>query len=80
MPKIKITQRVHFNRITGSRFSDKDIEKMFCAIIASRGRLTEWERDFVSSLQAQFKDNPNFTFSQKQLEILEWVYTEKTPN
>lgn len=38
--------------------------------------MTEWERDFVDSLEAQLQRRGSL--SDRQVEILERIYTEKT--
>lgn len=52
--------------------------------INSEGRgLTKWERDFMESITEQFIDptRPQWhgSLSERQEEILEWIYAEKTP-
>lgn len=39
--------------------------------------LTDWEKDFLSSIARQF--NAKGDLSDKQLEILDRIYTHKTP-
>jgi len=40
-------------------------------------RLTKWEQDFVESLREQW--DRRGSLSERQLEILERIYAEKTP-
>lgn len=47
--------------------------------IMSQGvNLTKWEEDFVQSIQDRFEEG-RFNLSEKQAEILERIYVEKTP-
>lgn len=46
--------------------------------ITSEGRnLTKWEEDFISSIGTQLENGREL--SERQLEILERIYAEKTP-
>lgn len=40
--------------------------------------LTKWEEDFVQSIRERF-DQGRFHLSERQAEILERIYAEKTP-
>ena len=40
--------------------------------------LTKWEEDFCQSIRERF-DQGRFTLSERQAEILERIYAEKTP-
>ena len=42
----------------------------------SEEKLTDWERDFVTSVQA--RNNLGLDLTQRQEEILERIYSEKT--
>lgn len=44
---------------------------------ASSGRLTDWETRFIESVSDQFERMASL--SEKQLTILERVYTERVP-
>lgn len=46
--------------------------------IKSEGRnLTKWEEEFVDNIGLQLENDK--TLSERQLEILERIYTERTP-
>lgn len=48
--------------------------------IEAEGRdLSKWEEDFCQSIRERF-DAGRFNLSEKQAEILERIYVEKTPN
>lgn len=46
-------------------------------ILESGVNLSKWEADFVASLEEQFERKKSL--SEKQLEILERIYADKTP-
>lgn len=47
--------------------------------IETEGRdLTKWEEEFCQSIRERF-DEGRFNLSEKQVEILERIYAEKTP-
>lgn len=57
--------------------NDKPIE-LWINTIQVKGRgLTEWEENFVESVSRQF--DKKGTLSDKQIEILERIYAERTP-
>ncbi len=53
------------------------IAHWFGVIETDSDGLTEWEEEFVESTAAQFARRG--TLSDKQVEILERIYAEKTP-
>ena len=56
----------------------KHILESWIEAINTKGRkLTSWEIDFVESVSEQI--NANGTLSERQEEILERIYAEKTP-
>ena len=57
---------------------DKDTIEYYLSTLETEGRnLTKWEEDFLRSIRHQF--DINRSLSEKQLEILERIYAEKTP-
>lgn len=56
---------------------NSDIERMFEAIAVHGRDLTEWEDDFVKSVERQYSQRGSLT--PKQAEILERIYSERTP-
>lgn len=46
-------------------------------VLESGKGLSKWEEDFVASLEEQFEKRKSL--SDKQLEILERIYTDKVP-
>lgn len=54
-----------------------DIEGMLAACEDNIHRLTKWEADFIESLREQF--DRTHTLSDRQVEILDRIYLEKTP-
>jgi len=55
----------------------EDIEWMLNAIQENARNLSKWERDFIESVAEQFGNRG--TLSERQLEIVDRIYTEKTP-
>lgn len=53
------------------------IERMLNTIEDEGRNLTKWEEGFVMSLREQFDERG--TISERQTEILEGIYAEKTP-
>jgi len=52
------------------------IQHMLTALETPNKELTKWEENFLGSLEEQFKAKG--TLSDKQTEILDRIYTEKT--
>jgi len=52
------------------------IEHMLTSLETPHKELTKWEEDFLGSIGEQFKSRG--TLSEKQTEILERIYSEKT--
>jgi uncharacterized membrane-anchored protein len=56
----------------------KDIIAQWIEAVETEGRgLTKWEQDFIESISEQFAERGSL--SDKQEEILERIYAEKTP-
>jgi hypothetical protein len=53
------------------------IRQMFQALENPHKDLTEWEENFLESISDQFEKRG--TLSDKQFEILDRIYAEKTP-
>lgn len=53
------------------------IEHMLDALQAPKTPLTSWEEDFLDSITEQFAER--HTLSDKQFEILDRIYADKTP-
>lgn len=56
--------------------SKETIEYMFEALETPNRELTKWEEDFIVSIRRQFKEKK--MLSDRQTEILERIYAEKT--
>lgn len=57
---------------------DKAVIEDWISTVESEGRgLTDWEQHFIESIREQFEQRG--TISDKQEEILERIYAEKTP-
>jgi len=54
----------------------ESIEDMLSKLDTPRKELTKWEEDFISSVTEQFKIRNSL--SERQIEILERIYTEKS--
>jgi hypothetical protein len=56
--------------------SAADIEHMLTSCDQDSDRLSKWEQDFIESLAEQWEERG--TLSERQREILERIYEEKT--
>lgn len=61
----------------GKQDPEPDIEGWLDAVISEARNLTKWEEDFITSVYDQW-ERSGF-LSERQLEILERIYTEKVP-
>jgi hypothetical protein len=57
--------------------TDKLTQHMLDSLETPSRELTKWEDDFVESLREQFSSSRS-RLSERQLEILERIYAEKT--
>jgi hypothetical protein len=55
----------------------KLVEHMLSALESPHKELTDWETDFIGSVSDQY--SLRRSLSDRQIEILERIYTEKTP-
>jgi hypothetical protein len=55
----------------------ENIEHMLRALETPHKTLTKWEENFIESLNEQYQSRG--TLSERQYEILERIYAEKTP-
>ena len=49
------------------------------AIKSTAVNLTDWEKKFIDDIEFRFTTNQSFTLSEKQEQILERIYAERTP-
>jgi len=54
-----------------------NIEHLINVVSTIGHNLTEWEEDFITSIAVQFNERRRLT--DRQFEILERIYAEKTP-
>ena len=57
------------------KYSHEIIEDWIIRVIDEGLNLSQWEKDFVDSIQDQFDRSGHL--SEKQIDILERIYTEK---
>ena len=57
------------------KYSHEIIEDWIIRVIGEGLNLSQWEKDFVDSIQDQFDRSGHL--SEKQIDILERIYTEK---
>jgi len=58
--------------------NEPDIIDHYLSVINTEGRnLTPWEADFIESIEEQWKERGSL--SERQEEILERIYSERTP-
>lgn len=57
---------------------DPEVVRLWIQTCLEEGQgITKWENDFLVSIEEQFKRRGSL--SEKQLEILERIYADKTP-
>jgi hypothetical protein len=65
--------------MTNPNEKEKDIHTRWAEYCQEEGRgLTKWEEEFLDSVLNQLRTGRNL--SERQAEILERIYVEKTPN
>ena len=57
--------------------TDENVDHFLDVLEAEGRNLTKWEEDFVDSVKGQREDGRHL--SDRQFEILERIYSEKTP-
>lgn len=66
--------------LMGHQATDHDKWKSWLESIEEDGKnLTPWEEDFISDLRDKFDNYPRVYLSERQADVLERIYAEKTP-
>lgn len=69
-------EKRYVNPTTRSQFTQDDITKMIDRVNSEGRELSSWEEGFMSSITEQWERQAHI--SEKQLGILERIYSEKT--